>query len=399
MPRPEARPRSVLAELGGGALLEGTDLDAGLIKAASAKPFEEAPLLILRAFRAAAELGLGLDEHTRDLFRTRRSLLAALPAAKVRDELLELLAAPQSSRGLRLMDECRVLTALFPELEPGRKCAVEYYGQGGVMTHTLSALDRAAFLLERLPQVFPGMGDRVRGILGSRRRRALFMLTVLLHDVAKPGTARRVRGRLRFFGHDAKGASEASAVLKRLRLPKAEIAEAAAVIRHHLRPGNLAASGRVTDRASRRFLLDTGPAAGSLLLAAWADHASYLAEEKLALHLPLIGGWTKGGGGSETAFPAPEGADEETSKTLRHLWTVAALLARLMRRPEQIPERLVDGGDVMKLLGLEPGPEVGKVLAQVAKAQANGRLSNRQEALAFVSGLSAKQRRNKLRLS
>ncbi|MBI5882609.1 MAG: HD domain-containing protein [Elusimicrobia bacterium] len=382
------------------AFLSVPDLEAGVLRAASSRPFEDEPLRILAAFRVASELGLEPDPKTRDLFRTRRSLLREVPTKDIREEFLEILAGPDCARQLRLMDECRILTVLFPELEPGRRCAVEYYGQGGVLTHTLAALSRGGFLFDHLAEVFPGLaqGRQVPGASPSStpRRRALFMLTVLLHDIAKPSTARRIKGRLRFFGHDAKGALAASRVMRRLRFPKGEIAEVAEVIRHHLRPGNLAASGKVTERACRRFFQDTGKAAFSLLLTAWADHASYLAEEILIEHLPLMASWTRGKGTMEAGFQAPPGMDKDTAKTLRHLWTVSILLAGLLARPSSPLERLVNGNDVMRALDLKPGPSVGKVLGEVDRAQAAGRLADRKEALAFLSGLRLKQRRNKI---
>lgn len=282
------------------------------------------------------------------------------------------------------MDDCGLLTALFPELEPSRRCALEYYGPGGVLAHTFAALDRADLMFRRLPLVFPGVAGSVAEQLascrgGAERRRALLRLAVLFHDVAKPSTARRIKGRLRFFGHDAKGAQAASAIMKRLRFSREETATVAAVIAHHLRPGNLAAAGLVTDRAARRFFRDTGEHAVSLLLVAWADHASYLPEDRLLELLPLAKG-----GLADEEFQAPPGLAEDAAKTLRHLWTISVLLARRFRRPVRPLERLIDGNDVMRVLGLEPGPEVGKILGKVARARALGRLASRSQALALI---------------
>ncbi|MFA6317167.1 MAG: hypothetical protein WC943_07100 [Elusimicrobiota bacterium] len=391
MPRPDPSAR-LLAEVDARAFLDPAALADGVVRALSSRPFDDDPVRILDSFRVASELGFQMDPGTLDLFRGRRGLLAGpAPSKRTRDAFLELLAGRHSPSVLALMDECRVLTTVVPELEPGRRCAVEYYGQGGVMAHTLAALDRAGFLLESLPRAFPGLEGRIRETLdSSRRQRSLFIMTVLLHDIAKPATARRMKGRLRFFGHDAKGAAAAAVVMKRFKFAKPEIALAAGVIRLHLRPGNLAASGRVTDRAARRFFRDAGEAAGALLLAAWADHASYLSEDKLRERLPLIGTWARAGGDCETAFPAPAGMDEDTSKTLRHLWTVSVLLVRHFRRPTPALKRLVDGDDVMKALGLAPGKEVGRVLAKLANAQAKGRFTDRAGALSFLTRLSSK---------
>lgn len=64
-----------------------------------------------------------------------------------------------------------------------------------------------------------------------------------------------------------------------------------------------------------------------------------------------------------------------------------AALADLARREGTAlfdPPRLVSGEDVQKLLGLAPGPEVGKVLAAVRAAQVEGRVRTREEAVAMV---------------
>jgi tRNA nucleotidyltransferase/poly(A) polymerase len=62
-------------------------------------------------------------------------------------------------------------------------------------------------------------------------------------------------------------------------------------------------------------------------------------------------------------------------------------LAALARRegPELIElPKLVTGEDVQRLLGIAPGPEVGRALAAVRQAQIDGRARTREEALALL---------------
>ncbi|MBI5208947.1 MAG: HD domain-containing protein [Elusimicrobia bacterium] len=362
------------------------DLRRGLVRTETAGTLEEDPLRILRAYRLAAQLGLVIDGKTLEMIRRCRGLLRRPAAERVQAEVLALLAVPGCAAWLRLMDEQGVLTVVFEELEAGRRCALEYYGPGGVMTHTLNAVARADYMLGRLAAVFPASGAALAAHLeslpgGIRRQRAVLMLATLLHDVAKPSTARRIRGRLRFFGHEEKGADAAEAILRRLRFSRDDISVVRTVIAHHLRPGNLAAGGRVTDRAAYRFFRDTGEHAVSLLLVAWADHASYLAERKLVRHLPLL--------------KPPERLQrlpEDCRKTLWHLWTITDLLGRRFAQLAAKPERLVDGNDVMKALGLGPGPRVGQILEKVAEAQAEGRVADRGQALEFLEKFRARVR-------
>lgn len=51
------------------------------------------------------------------------------------------------------------------------------------------------------------------------------------------------------------------------------------------------------------------------------------------------------------------------------------------------PPRLVSGEDVQRLLGLAPGPEVGKILAALRTAQVEGRIRSFEEAIALVRSL------------
>jgi hypothetical protein len=60
-------------------------------------------------------------------------------------------------------------------------------------------------------------------------------------------------------------------------------------------------------------------------------------------------------------------------------------LENYWEHPEEIvaPPRLVDGNDMIRELGLQPGPRVGQVLDAIREAQAMGSVSTREEAIAF----------------
>src|SRR5262249_55450187 len=53
--------------------------------------------------------------------------------------------------------------------------------------------------------------------------------------------------------------------------------------------------------------------------------------------------------------------------------------------PEVVrPPKLLSGNDLLKV-GFKPGPLLGKILATVEEAQLNGELSDKEEALSFIS--------------
>lgn len=348
------------------------DLERKVLRTESEAVLRDDPLRILRAFRLAAQLGFSIEPDTLAKLSKLRHLVRRPAGERLQSELLLMLAQPGASRWLRVMDESGVLTALFEELEPSRQCATVYYGDGGVLTHSLDTAARADFLLTNLGSVWPDLAPKLAP------QRALLLLAALLHDVSKPETAREVGGRLRFFGHDALGAKRCEAILTRLRFPTDSVRLVAAVVAHHLRPGNLAASEEVTEKAVYRFFRDLGAHAVPLLLVCWADHASYLDEATVKRHLKTA------------RAPLGEGIGRlrtpEARKTIRHLQLITHLLRRgLDERKKALPDRVVDGNDVMKAAGVEPGPRVGELLEKVRELQAEGKIRNRKEALAFLA--------------
>ncbi len=285
------------------------------------------PLRSLRAVRLAASLGLGLPAETRRaLSRHARFLLAhpeALPAReRVREELAKLLLSPRAAWGLHILERTGLLDVYLPELRP-----LVGLEQGGVhhldaWRHTLSVLFHLSWLWPEAP-------------LAAR-------LAALYHDVGKPLTRRYdpERGRFRFLGHAEVGAEVAAASLLGLRFPKAAVEEVRALVRRHMdRPPE-------GQKALRRF---------------------YFRRKDLLPALPYLMAADRLG---------TRGVEGEA-------WEVLEGFQLAAQTP--LPERpLLSGEEVMALLGLRPGPEVGRALALLLEAQAEGRVQSPEEAKALL---------------
>ncbi len=55
---------------------------------------------------------------------------------------------------------------------------------------------------------------------------------------------------------------------------------------------------------------------------------------------------------------------------------------------EIVEETLLTGKEIMQLLKLQPSPEVGKIKNMLLKAQIEGKIKTRQQAVDFVKGIT-----------
>ena len=193
-------------------------------------------------------------------------------------------------------------------------------------------------------------------VSGGSTRRLLLKLAALLHDIAKPQTKTiEAGGRMRFLGHAREGASMAASILERLRFSGKEIKLVEIMVRHHLRPMQMSQEGLPSRRAIYRYFRDTGEAGIDIQFLSLADHLATRGP-----HLSLTG-WQE------------------------HVEIVDHVLAQRSQEESLVtPLKLIDGHDLINVLGLSPGPKIGELLEAVREAQASGELATRDEALAYL---------------
>jgi len=334
------------------------DLRARRLRVHDPRVLTEDPLRTLRGVRFEAALGFRLTAKTAQAIRAAAPGLAGVAAERVRDELLALLALPRAARALRRLDALGLLRVIVPEIEAMRGSTQPAPHRFPVLEHSLRAVAGADTVLEHLRELRP-FGDELAAHVaeelgGGVRRAQILKLAALLHDVSKPETRRLIDGRIRFFEHDVLGAARARAIADRLRLPARARGVLEKLVRHHLRPGHLAAAGGVTPRARYRFYRDLGEDTRDLLLLALVDAAAV------------------------------------TGVSPRSIWRRATIVRDLLRGWEETSRAgaeappLVRGEDVMARFGIPPGPEVGRLLERAREAQGLGLVATREEALAYL---------------
>lgn len=351
------------------------DIEKKVIKTPSEKSFPDDPLRMLRVFRFAAQFGFKIHKKTLHQIKQYSKKINSVSGERVQDEILKLFSFDGLVYFLKKIDTCGLLTALVPALESQRNCAEVYYGKGGVLKHTFNVVDRIEFLFENLPEIFPKFR---RHLSCWREKINLLKLAALLHDIAKPETAKMIKERLRFFHHEDRGAKMAEDILAGWRFSRHNTKLISAVIKQHLRIGNLAANPIVTDRAVYRFFKDSEGFSIPLLILCWADYASYISKPAL-LKLRKKS--------CEKPFAITAGGLKRTGikKTLRHLQVINLMFKTYFyHKPKVIPTNLINGNDVMKILNITPSPKIGEILESVRIAQVEGKVKTRQSALNYI---------------
>src|SRR5712692_2887311 len=107
---------AIVDPLGGGA-----DLAARRLRPAGPGVLRDDPVRALRGVRLAVALGLRLTAAARAAIRAVAPDVTAASPERVRDEVLAVLAAPETARALRIADTLGILRVVFPEVEAMRR--------------------------------------------------------------------------------------------------------------------------------------------------------------------------------------------------------------------------------------------------------------------------------------
>jgi poly(A) polymerase len=295
------------------------DLLAGLLRTPSAPEisFGDDPLRMLRAARFASQLGFAVDEHTRFAMGELAARIEIVSAERVRDELVKLLTSADPRAGIELLVETGLAEHVLPEVPALRLEMDEHHHHKDVYQHSLTVLEQAIdYERTRHP------GDEPDLVL---------RLAALLHDIGKPATRRlEPGGAVSFYHHDVVGSKLARKRLKALRFDNDTIEAVSRMIELHLRFFGYTEAAW-TDSAVRRYVRDAGSLLERLHMLTRADVTT---------------------------------RNRRKADRLGFAYDDLEERIRLLQEQEEMdavrPD--LDGEQVMRLLDLKPGREVGDAL-------------------------------------
>lgn len=280
------------------------DLKKKLIRAVGdpKERFREDRLRLLRAIRLASELNFKIENKTFIAIKHMAFQLHDVAPERIRNEFIKILMSSKPSLGLRLMRRAGLIHVVLPELLEGYRKQQNKHHRFTIYSHILETIDMTE------PEF-------------------LVRITALFHDIAKPRVRKKSQGVWRFIGHEQASADMAQEIMRRLRFSKDEIRDVTQLIKHHM----INYDSTWSDGAVRRFIRRIGP---ELIY----DLISFRKSDLTA-----------------------HGKRDNGHDILRELEERVGNI--LQAKTVGINKSLaINGKKVMEILGIGPGPELGKIL-------------------------------------
>jgi poly(A) polymerase len=282
--------------------------------ASAEQSFSDDPLRMMRAARFAAQLNFALDEEVVEAMKDMAGRISIISSERIRDEFIKLLLSQAPRAGITILVETGLAAIILPEIPQLQLEVDEHHHHKDVYEHSITVLEQAIAQEERL-----GGANLV------------LRLAALLHDIGKPKTRNLIAGGgVSFHHHEVVGARLTKKRLKELRFDNETIEAVETLVALHLRFHGYG-EGEWTDSAVRRYVRDAG---------------------ELLTHLHLL-----------TRADCTTRNAKKAERLSRIYDSLEARIATLMEQEELSKIRPdLDGAEVMALLEIKPGAEVGKAL-------------------------------------
>lgn len=281
-------------------------------------------LRILRAVRLRATIDGQYHPETYAALQELGGKVEILSGERQLQELEKLLKIANPARALEDLWELQILQHMIPELAACKGIAqpADYHHEGDVWEHTL-----------KLTRAF------------REDDNADVRLAALFHDCGKVVTF-SLKERIRFDEHATKSADIASAVFRRLQMPKKRIEKLDWLIRHHMMMGVFA---ELSDERK----------------AHWYFHPWF--EELIHVFYLDIAG------------------TEPSNFTLYN--SIVNDRNHFLDAHPRPEKSLLTGAEVMELLGIQAGAKVGEALKALHDAQVKKEVTSKAEAKEFMKKL------------
>lgn len=266
--------------------------------------FQEDALRMIRAVRFSTQLNFAIDYDTMQAIVDNSELIKNISGERIRDEFVKIIDSENSAMGVGMMSKLGLLKYIIPELEEGIGCE-----QGGahifdVFEHCLQALEHAS----------------------KKEFDTSICLSALFHDIGKPRTRRKgTKKEYTFYGHEVVGAKMAKVIMDRLKFPRKDTDLVFSMVRNHM---FFSDTEQITLSAVRRIVQKVGQ-----------EHIWDLMNIRECDRVGM-----------------------KKAEAPYRLRKYHAMIDEVLHDPISVGQLAIDGGYMIKDMGMKPGPRMGWIL-------------------------------------
>lgn len=291
--------------------------------------FQDDPLRMLRAIRFAVKYNWKMPMSLVKALKRNADSLKNISSERIQDELNKILMTDNPDKGLRLLSYTGLNKHVIPELDTCRGVTQNAYHKDDVFDHILE-------------------------VIKNTPKNLTTRLGALFHDIGKPAT-RSVGedGKVHFYEHEDVGAEMSNNIMRRLKYPGDITNSVSRIVKNHMRLKAAGPEGdKLSDKALRRFMADSGEDLETQLMLMQADNVSHSEVASMPNQIERLSHRMK-----TLADKQPTGAK---------------------------PSLPINGNDIMKLMGIKPGPVIKQLLQAVEDAWYADPAIGRDDALRIV---------------
>lgn len=294
--------------------------------------------------------------------------LRALSGEEVYEGLMSVFSKGKVGEVLGKMEEAGSLEVVLPEVAVLRKQeqTPPHHTEGDVLEHTkfvCDALDEVVPIKNAEGEVQEGFG--LRGVSDE------LILAAVLHDAGKPDVAKPHKddeGQVTFYKHADESKKYAEQVCERLGVSGESAEKVVFLVENHM---NIANFTKMKEKKAIKLMTDEEGGVNP-----WF-------EELIAIYA------------ADTVATRPE-SEEDLAANWEDFEAVKARYLELKKKIEEAPkkekkEELFSGKDLIER-GVKPGPDMGKIIAQVKAELRKRGVKTREEALAVLDEILKNRR-------
>ncbi len=332
------------------------DFNNKILKTFDLNNFNDDPLRILRVFRFAAKYNFNINKDIYSFIKKNGYLLAKPAKERINTELMKLFEAKYSHEALLKMNECGILSIIFPCTEEIKKIPPNTHHHLDLLGHSIETVRQIEINYEKLDDDKKLYLDDKS--LGNYSRKAFLKLAGFLHDIGKPDTwtIEQPSGRHRFIMHDEVGAKKVVSILKELKFSKKQILYVQSMIKNHIYPSSLVWNESVGSKARLKYYRKMSPY--------FLDNIILAKSDRLSARGPAI-------------------TDNVVNKNLSDLSDLLNECLEYEKKP-LTPKPFLSGYEIMKITGLPQSKKLGEIVKSLYAAQLDGEILSKEEAEKFV---------------